>query len=157
VRAGQDGIIGTLVGKAIEFEARGFAVAMADEWIQLPGAGSEVRVRYVILRHTGVEREHYDLMVALPGEERLVTWRVFSEPGSWAEHPPTAERIADHRWAYLKYEGEISGGRGNVRQVAEGSGALTVFGDHCRLSFLIPAAGQMALNTIRLPLLPLAS
>jgi hypothetical protein len=31
-----------------------------------------------------------------------------------------AERLADHRVAYLEYEGEISGGRGSVRRVAEG-------------------------------------
>lgn len=31
-----------------------------------------------------------------------------------------AERIADHRWAYLEYQGPISGNRGVVSRVAKG-------------------------------------
>ena len=30
------------------------------------------------------------------------------------------QRIADHRKIYMEYEGEISGGRGTVKRVAEG-------------------------------------
>lgn len=34
--------------------------------------------------------------------------------------PFAAERIADHREAYLTYEGQVSEGRGTVRRVAAG-------------------------------------
>jgi hypothetical protein len=35
--------------------------------------------------------------------------------------PVRAERIGDHREAYLTFEGEVSGGRGAVCRVAEGT------------------------------------
>ena len=84
-----------------------------------------MKVQYVVLHHTGVVPEHYDLMVQLPGAEKLVTWRILTPPEAWGANPPVAERIADHRVAYLTYEGEISGGRGRVKRVAAGNGTLT--------------------------------
>lgn len=81
-----------------------------------------VKVHYVVLHHTGVVPEHYDLMVLLPGAEKLLTWRILTPPETWGAAPPAAERIADHRVAYLTYEGEISGGRGQVKRVAAGEG-----------------------------------
>jgi hypothetical protein len=81
-----------------------------------------VPVRYVVLHHTGVVPEHFDLMIQLPGGERLVTWRILTSPETWARQMPAAERLADHRLAYLSYEGPVSGGRGQVKRVAEGVG-----------------------------------
>lgn len=65
--------------------------------------------RYVILTHDH-PFPHWDLMFEVAGQLR--TWRLLSEPG----HGRTvrAERLADHRIAYLDYEGPLSGGRGSV-------------------------------------------
>jgi hypothetical protein len=38
-----------------------------------------------------------------------------------ASNTVDAQRIADHRLAYLEYEGPISGGRGTVRRLDGGS------------------------------------
>jgi len=72
---------------------------------------------YVILRHEGVEMPHFDWMFQADPAGELATWRS-------AVWPPAGEvvleRLADHRKAYLTFEGEISGGRGSVRRVAQG-------------------------------------
>ena len=39
----------------------------------------------------------------------------------------SAERIADHRRVYLTYEGEISGGRGQVRRIDAGAAQVVRF------------------------------
>jgi len=49
----------------------------------------------------------------------LRTWRL-SEPPK-PEHPVEAESIGDHRLMYLDYEGEVSGGRGQVRRYDYGT------------------------------------
>jgi len=117
--------------------------------IQLPQSGPPIPVRYVILHHIGVEPEHYDLMVHLPGHEKLVTWRILTPPETWVQSAPTAERIGDHRLASLEHEGEISGGRGRVSRLASGAAQLgTQEGTHCRLFFelgltlSLPASGS---------------
>lgn len=92
-----------------------------------------VPVHYVVLHHTGVVPEHYDLLVHLPSAEKLLTWRIPTPPETWAAAPPAAERIADHRLTYLTYEGEISGGRGHVKCVAEGEAELQHAVDGMRL------------------------
>jgi hypothetical protein len=53
---------------------------------------------------------HWDLM--LEADSVLRTWALEIEPDKIDEQP--ALRLADHRLAYLQYEGEISGGRGAV-------------------------------------------
>jgi len=45
--------------------------------------------------------------------EHLQTWRLPTTPGS-APVTMQAERIGDHRLAYLDYEGPVSGDRGTV-------------------------------------------
>jgi hypothetical protein len=90
-------------------------------------------VRFVILHHTEVEAEHFDLMVHLPGEKKLVTWRILTAPETWGGRAPVAERIADHRADYLEYEGEISGGRGKVRRMAAGQAMLAFLPAQCVL------------------------
>lgn len=74
------------------------------------------RGRFVLLEHRR-DGVHWDLMF----EAGPVLW-------TWAIDEPvvaggdlSARRLADHRPAYLDYEGPISGGRGTVRRVAEGT------------------------------------
>lgn len=59
---------------------------------------------------------HYDLMIEVG--DVLWTWRldVALPPGERL----AACRIADHRCAYLDYEGPVSGNRGTVRRVDGG-------------------------------------
>ena len=64
---------------------------------------------YVILTHDHPFL-HWDFMLEQAGV--LLTWRLLSEPAVGAE--VRAERLADHRLAYLDYEGPVSGGRGSV-------------------------------------------
>jgi hypothetical protein len=70
--------------------------------------------RYVVLRHDpapGASSElHWDLM--LEAGEVLKTWSLEEEPRSGAG--VAAEMLADHRKAYLDYEGPVSHDRGHV-------------------------------------------
>lgn len=73
-------------------------------------------------------------------EGRLLTWNLDALPDPWAEaigEPPgggssvAAAAIADHRLAYLEYEGPISGGRGTVRRIDAGTCVMMHFAaDH---------------------------
>ena len=71
--------------------------------------------RFVILEHQ-FQGVHWDFM--LESGEVLRTWRLESPPRSG--RPITATPLADHRRAYLHYEGEISGGRGQVSRWDQG-------------------------------------
>lgn len=75
--------------------------------------------RFVILHHRQEGSEHWDLM--LERGEVLWTWRLDRDPLDPRNYPIPAERIGDHRKAYLTYEGPISGGRGTVRRVDQGT------------------------------------
>ncbi len=76
--------------------------------------------RFVILLHVGHGEDHYDLMLARGGA--LATWRLSSDPADIATGQSVpARRLADHRRAYLTYEGPVSGGRGRVGRREEGS------------------------------------
>jgi hypothetical protein len=84
--------------------------------------------RFVLLRHecppTLGKPSHWDLMLERDGA--LLTWSLPELPDAWrsndlapeaprvADEPITATRLADHRIAYLDYEGPISGDRGAV-------------------------------------------
>lgn len=72
--------------------------------------------RYVILQHEtppGYARPtHWDFM--LEDGPALATWAL--EKPLVAEEPNAAEQLADHRRAYLDYEGPVSGDRGAVKQ-----------------------------------------
>ena len=87
--------------------------------MRLPQPGE--RLRYAVLRHSGVEREHFDLLLQLAGEEKLLTWRIYEPVEQWAAGV-LAERAADHRAVYMTYEGPVSGGRGEVKRAAAGAG-----------------------------------
>ena len=90
-----------------------------------------MRLRYVVLRHEGIPDPHFDLMIeAEPGGE-LMTWRLPVWPAQGADD---AVAIANHRHAYLDYEGEISGGRGRVTRLAAGFCRLQpISRDHCHV------------------------
>ena len=75
--------------------------------------------RAVLLRHELPDGSaHFDWMIQRAGG--LVTFRV-SERIDLGLGGFRAERLPDHREAYLEYEGPVSGGRGTVRRIADGS------------------------------------
>jgi hypothetical protein len=59
---------------------------------------------------------HFDLMVEQ--QTNLRTW----ELKDWPDESVVVEamRLADHRKAYLEFEGPISGGRGKVKRIKQG-------------------------------------
>lgn len=69
----------------------------------------------------GVGR-HWDLLLEVPGQERLATWRLTADPCQGM--PVPAERIGDHRRHYLTYEGPLSDDRGVVRRIDAGSAQI---------------------------------
>ncbi len=78
--------------------------------------------RFVILHHVGYGRPHWDFM--LEQDASLATWKVYHDLLEVGQEEWELLRIGDHRAAYLKYEGALSGGRGEVRRVCGGSYAL---------------------------------
>jgi hypothetical protein len=76
--------------------------------------------RFVVLLHEtpeGYERgTHFDLMLEWGGVLRTWSLPVLPVEGETI----AAERLPDHRLAYLDNEGEVSGGRGQVRRVDRG-------------------------------------
>jgi hypothetical protein len=75
-------------------------------------------LRYVILRHDGIPEPHFDLMFEQEERPELTTFR----SPAWPIVGPThVVKLADHRPAYLDYEGPISGERGHVKRVAAGT------------------------------------
>jgi hypothetical protein len=74
-------------------------------------------LRYVVLRHEGVDTPHFDLMFETRTGSDLATWRATAWPIDDAtEFTP----LRPHRRMYLQYEGAISGDRGLVHRVHEG-------------------------------------
>jgi hypothetical protein len=87
--------------------------------------------RFVLLRHESTPESgkpsHWDLMLEQDGA--LLTWSLAELPGRWkaeaadaeaTKHQVLATRLADHRLAYLDYEGVVSNGRGQVKRIARG-------------------------------------
>ena len=66
--------------------------------------------RFVILQHDDPRGLHWDLM--LETGSVLATWALPLPPNRNHEFP--AQSLADHRAAYLDYEGPVSNGRGKV-------------------------------------------
>ncbi|MBY0311522.1 MAG: hypothetical protein K2W85_05600 [Phycisphaerales bacterium] len=79
---------------------------------------------WVLLHHETPDGSwHYDWMMQSggnPGGE-LVTFRTRQRPDDPSCTHFFAERLADHRAVYLQFEGEISGDRGRVRRLAQGT------------------------------------
>lgn len=87
--------------------------------------------RFVLLEHRW-QGIHWDLM--LERGTSLRTWAIDAPVVRGVDLP--ARSLPDHRIAYLDYEGEISGGRGSVRRVDEGT--YTILGwevDRIRVVF----------------------
>jgi len=76
--------------------------------------------RFVILRHDSPRDEHFDFM--LEAGDVLKTWALPHLPEAGIEMD--CEALADHRLAYLDYEGPISGERGNVTRWDRGAYTL---------------------------------
>jgi hypothetical protein len=83
--------------------------------------------RFVLLHHecppSFGKPSHWDLMLERDGV--LLTWSLPALPAAWSGEGGAAEqivvtRLADHRIAYLDYEGPISGDRGVVTRVDGG-------------------------------------
>lgn len=86
----------------------------------------EEPLRFVVLRHempvAGERDTHWDLM--LQREATLRTWELPLDdpqrPFASNAKPLEIRRLADHRLAYLDYQGPLSGDRGHVTQWAAG-------------------------------------
>ena len=115
--------------------------------------------RFVLLFHDCSEvpdaESHWDLMLEQAGV--LLTWRLRQLPDQWHAAAPgetpeltavAAQRLPDHRIAYLDYEGPITGNRGQVSRwdhghyspLEESNGVLRV-----------ELVGQRVRATIELP------
>ena len=80
----------------------------------------KIMPRFVILRHDSPRGEHFDFM--LEAGDSLKTWALPRLPENGEEMD--CEALADHRLAYLDYEGAISGGRGSVTRWDHGEYTL---------------------------------
>jgi len=85
--------------------------------------------RFVLLEHLW-DGVHWDFM--LEAGEVLRTWAIDAPIVAGVDLP--ARAIGDHRRLYLEYEGEISGNRGRVRRLAEGTYRVLVWSaDHVQV------------------------
>lgn len=91
--------------------------------------------RFVLLLHDCPNQKprptHCDLM--LETGDALATWALATLPSDWQtslrdsqltfalNNFVDAERLPDHRLAYLDYEGPVSNGRGSVRRLDAGT------------------------------------
>lgn len=82
---------------------------------------------FVLLEHQIDSGVHWDLMIELPGREKLATWRLAENPIACQGAAITAEPIGEHRRDYLDYEGDIGRGRGSVKRMDHGETRLI----HC--------------------------
>ena len=81
----------------------------------------------------------------------LLTWRLVELP-TIGGAAVVAQRLADHRRAYLSYQGPVSGGRGEVRRVDAGEFtwvsrkagrlAFDAAGELLRGHFLLSSVGE---------------
>jgi hypothetical protein len=85
----------------------------------------ESSAAFVLLRHKTANEVHWDL--GLEQGDTLATWRILQDPTNRARINPDesllpipAERIGNHRKAYLEYEGPLSGDRGHVTRIDRG-------------------------------------
>jgi hypothetical protein len=90
-------------------------------------------LRYVVLRHEGIDDPHFDLMFETKRGSALATWRSPKWP---VDRETPIEKIGDHRPAYLEHEGPLTGNRGSVRRVTGGAYRLEILNpEHWRLTF----------------------
>ncbi|MBV8487021.1 MAG: hypothetical protein JO161_01965 [Planctomycetaceae bacterium] len=102
--------------------------------------------RFVVLEHqwNGV---HWDFMLEVG--DCLRTWAIDAPIASGVELP--ARALGDHRLAYLSYEGPVSGQRGNVRRIAEGTFQAVDWSDeHVRVQLSgAQLVGEVELSRVR--------
>lgn len=81
---------------------------------------TEPEKRCVVLRHTLPDgTAHLDWMIEREGAASdLVTFRIELGTELFTAGEFRAERIGNHRRAYLEYEGPVSGDRGRVERIA---------------------------------------
>ncbi len=81
-----------------------------------------VAMRFVILRHRlpahSDRVDHFDWMFESE-DGQLETWATVKLPGK--DRPVEAEPLAPHRRDYLDYEGPVSGDRGDVQRLEQGT------------------------------------
>jgi hypothetical protein len=75
--------------------------------------------RFVVQHHVVEPEAHWDLM--WQDGPALATWRSPCPLDRVGATPVAFVRIADHRLAYLDYEGPVSGDRGHVRPHEKGT------------------------------------
>jgi hypothetical protein len=75
-------------------------------------------LRYAVLRHDGVDAPHVDFLFETAPGSMLQTWRLPTWPINDVEE---ATRIRDHRPGFLTYQGQLTGDRGNVVRIDEGT------------------------------------
>jgi hypothetical protein len=90
---------------------------MSEPFSPLPLPHHQKGLRYVVLRHEGIDSPHFDFMVETAPGALLATWRSITWPPDPAQ---PGEKVPDHRREYLEYEGPISNNRGNVVRVESG-------------------------------------
>lgn len=84
---------------------------------------------FVLLEHQVVGRPvHWDWMFACPGEPKLRTWSTAVVAETLRKSGLPADRLSDHRLAYLWYEGPVMGMRGLVQRAD--SGYFQILADH---------------------------
>ena len=74
-------------------------------------------LQYVVLKHTGIDEPHFDLMFETMSGSPLSSWRSATWP---ILNRTTITKIADHRRDYLDIEGQLSGDRGYVQRIVRG-------------------------------------
>ena len=75
-------------------------------------------LRFAVLRHEGIDAPHVDFLYETAPGSMLQTWRLPTWPIHQVEE---ATRIRDHRPAFLTYQGQLTGDRGNVVRIDEGT------------------------------------
>ena len=106
--------------------------------------------QFVLLHHIHSAGEHWDLMLDLG--DVLATWQLQEHPvppirrGALRGVP--THRIADHRRAYLRLEGPVSGDRGHVKRLDRGVYTLLEQRPAC---WIVCLEGLFLTGTYRLP------
>jgi len=109
-----------------------------------------------LLRHRTPAGDHYDWLMGQPDyatDPGSGLWTARIAVASWDWHDEGSfllQRLPDHRRAYLSYQGPISGGRGEVVRVDEGSVGLASVADGrmiCRVR-LQRFQGTLALDRV---------
>jgi hypothetical protein len=99
--------------------------------------------RFVVLEHDSPDGRHWDFM--LEAAAALATWALRVPPDSPGSI--VADRLADHRLAYLDYEGPVSGERGSVTRWDRGDYVEVLQTDRRRVVLL---AGEKLKGTAAL-------